>query len=38
MADIECVFESINQSGSIYISNLVAADNREILQSKIKNI
>ena len=33
MADIECVFDSINSVGSIFISNLVAASNIEILKS-----
>ena len=31
--DIECVFESMGMRGSIFISNLAAAQNLEMLKS-----
>jgi hypothetical protein len=34
MEDIECVFESVSGSGSIFISNHPAAQNLYLLQSK----
>lgn len=33
MADIECVFESMTDKGSIYISNFAAAQNSQLLRS-----
>lgn len=33
MADIECVFESMTDKGSIYISNFTAAQNTQLLRS-----
>jgi len=36
--DIECVFESMTSRGSIYISNLPAAQNVELLHSNIPTI
>lgn len=33
MADIECVFESMTDKGSIYISNFAAAQNTQLLRS-----
>lgn len=32
MEDIECVFESMSSRGSIYISNITAAQNLSLLQ------
>jgi hypothetical protein len=36
--DIECVFESMTGRGSIFISNLPAAQNLELLHSNIAPI
>jgi hypothetical protein len=38
MEDIECVFESVSGTGSLFISNLPAAQNLQILQSNAQYI
>lgn len=38
MADIECVFESMTDKGSIYISNYAAAQNTQLLRGNPQNM